>query len=406
MEKASTTLLAVAMVAAAAVGVHAATPNDLVVSPAVRRTSGIHSPSISQVAARTRKSSLTASVSSSLKSGWRKISKTITPETQTDKIDDPTSLFSKSKPGPELYVAVARLQEQSGRVEEAERQYEKALKEESDHLGAMLGYAHLLDRLGRSDEASKMYRKAAKVHPQEAAVHNDLGLYYARQGRLTEAVAALDRAIRLQPKRALYRNNMATVLVERGQLDAALMHFRAVHGAAVAHYNLGYLLDKRGDKRAARSQFAAALQKDPSFEAAATWLRRLQGPAERPASSSTARGESRPSNGLESRVPRKQIPNRRIADQPIPPPRQPAGGGPVSQSTLRFQPTKNPSPKIRKLPPLPQHRPGSTSREPTGPALTPPRNPAPRPLEDPPMPRVRPLPPVAPVAPMPPGPAH
>lgn len=383
MEKASTTLLAVAMAAAICVWDNEATPDDLVVSPAVRRTGRGHSRPIRLVAtnaAKSRGPSITESISSGIKGGWKKVTRALTPKDLTSKANDPTSVFSDARPSPELYVAMARLHEQTGRTAEAEIQYRKALKEDRDNLKAMLGYAHLLDRVGRTAEAVEFYEKAIRAHPREAAPLNDLGLCHARRGKLDDAISALERAVRLQPKRALYRNNLATMLVDDGQLDAAFTHFKAVHGEATAHYNLGYLLQKKGDRPAAAARFAAALRTNPSFKEARSWLQRLQEPAERPvapsmaapsmaapsmATQSLSDDQPRSRNALRPPAPRMQRPNSIHAGRPTV---QPARDGSISQPPLRFQPGEPGSPKLRKLPPLPKLRPSheSPSDIPTG----------------------------------------
>ena len=68
---------------------------------------------------------------------------------------DPVSLFTTAKPGVELYVAVARLYEENGRLAEAEQQYRKGLQAAPDDLRALLGYARLKDRLGQTDEVAE-----------------------------------------------------------------------------------------------------------------------------------------------------------------------------------------------------------------------------------------------------------
>ena len=113
-------------------------------------------------------------------------------------------------------------------------------------------------------------------YPQQASVHNNLGLCYARQNRLDEAVAALGHAIRLDAKNPLYRNNIAAVLVDQGRVNEAFLHLRAVHGDAAAYYNLGYLLNKKGQPQAALQDFRLALQADPSMDAARRWVEYLQ----------------------------------------------------------------------------------------------------------------------------------
>jgi tetratricopeptide (TPR) repeat protein len=80
----------------------------------------------------------------------------------------------------------------------------------------------------------------------------------------------------LEPKNPLYCNNMATVLVDQGRIREALGHLRDAHGEAAAYYNLGYLLNKKGQTQTAMQYFALAVKADPSMEAARRWLEYLQ----------------------------------------------------------------------------------------------------------------------------------
>jgi tetratricopeptide (TPR) repeat protein len=223
--------------------------------------------------------SWTDTITSPFKQGADKLGRVINPKPTGPPAvpeDDATSLKNKSKPGPELYVAIARLYEQAGKAAEAELQYQAALRESQNNLSVLLAYARLKERLEKPDEAIQLYRRAAGAHPQEASVYNNLGLCYARQGRLDEALGALRRATELEPKNQLYRNNIATVLVDQGNLRDAFAHLRQVHGPAAAYYNMGYLLNKKGQTRAALQQFNLAVQSDPSFTAARQWVQYLQ----------------------------------------------------------------------------------------------------------------------------------
>ncbi len=218
-------------------------------------------------------------ITSGVKRGFGKIgeafdskssSKTPAPE------DDAVSLKSAGKPSPELYVAIGRWYEQTGKLPDAERQYQAARKLDPDHLGALLAYARLKEQLGQRDEALWLYQRAAKAHPREPSVHNNIGLFYARQGQLDEAVAALTLAIKMAPKNPLYRNNIATVLVDQCRFREAFTNLRQVHSEAAAYYNMGYLLNKKGQTRAAMQHFALALRADPSLVSAQRWLDYLE----------------------------------------------------------------------------------------------------------------------------------
>ena len=172
------------------------------------------------------------SITSPVKKGFSKIGDALNPNSKPaakapGAEDDAISLKSKGKPGPGLYVAVARLYEQSGKLADAEQQYLLALKEKPDYLPALLGYAQLKEQLGQPDDAMRLYQRAAKAYPREASVYNNMGLYYARLGRADEAVGILTRAVELAPKNPRYRNNIATVLVDQGRLREAFAHLQA-----------------------------------------------------------------------------------------------------------------------------------------------------------------------------------
>ena len=195
---------------------------------------------------------------------------------------DPTSLAAKPpKPGPDLYVATARVYEKNGDASAAAVQYQKALDADPNNLPALLGFAALHDGQQEYGDADKLYQEAIKRHPKDAAVFNDRGLSYQRRGHLDEAARSLAKAIELQPDKPLYRNNMATLLVAMHRPNEALDQLTAVHGPAVAHYNLAILLHRKGNDQEAQYHFAQAAQIDPSMRAAREWADRLS-PNSRP----------------------------------------------------------------------------------------------------------------------------
>lgn len=219
---------------------------------------------------------VTDSVSSTFKKGVSAISKPF--ESSTPKIDpsDPTSLSAKADPSAELYVAIARTREESGDSRGAEEHFKKAIDVSPQHLGAALGYGRFLDRRGRIEEALRCYHRAIKEHPRDATPLNHLALCLASHGLPERAAPYLERAVKLAPQDAVYRNNLAMVLVEQGKNEAAFRHLVAVHDEATAYYNLGYLLQKRGDTDAARKHFAIAVRCNPKFQEAQAWLAHLE----------------------------------------------------------------------------------------------------------------------------------
>lgn len=208
----------------------------------------------------------------SVKDGLEKAGELLTFTEPVQQAPDPTALSTKAKPSPRLYVAMARLAEESRQLTAAEDYYKKALGMDPTYLGALLGLGRLNDREGKLEEALSCYQKATKAHPNDAAAWNHLGLCYARMNRLQDAKAAIEKAIRLAPKEPRYRHNLATILVGSGDLEGALKQLQAVHDEATACYNLGYLLAKKGDHTAAERYFGRALRIKPDFQEARQWL--------------------------------------------------------------------------------------------------------------------------------------
>jgi tetratricopeptide (TPR) repeat protein len=266
-----------------------------------------------------------SSITSGIKSGFSKLggsgsSGNITPA-QAPK-DDPVSLQSKAKVGPELHVAVARWYVETGNFAEAEQHYRQALKMKADYLPALLGYADLKDVIGQPGEALKFYQLAIKTAPKNAAPYNNLGLWHARHRRTDDAISSIAKAVELAPQNPLYRNNIATLLVERGQYREAFNHLRAVHGEAAAYYNMGYLLNKKGRTDDALKHFAAALRVDPSMVQARQWIEHLQQSQQSVARTPVRLAE----RGVDPRWQREAPPPAATADLPPAPRRLPPTG--------------------------------------------------------------------------------
>ena len=292
-----------------------------------------------------------SSVTGSIKQGFNKVGDFFTPKPakKTPPTDEATSLKTQGKPGPELYTAIARLYEEAGKNAEAEQYYQMALKQKPDDLAAILGYARFQENQGRANEALAEYNKAVQTHPKEPAAYNNLGLCFARRNRLNEAASALGQAVQLEPRNPLYRNNLATVLVDQNRLNDAFTNLREVHGEAAANYNLGYLLNKKGQTEAAEHYFAQALRVDPKMAAAQRWLNYLQDK-----SRETAQGGR--TNDAAARV-----------GSASPPPGFPARVISPPPPTAIPQPTTTPMPT---MPPTIASTPPQSSSAATGPVLS------------------------------------
>ncbi|MBN1911422.1 MAG: tetratricopeptide repeat protein [Pirellulales bacterium] len=217
-----------------------------------------------------------AAWSDSVASGFKRMADAVKPKTPTTRAPDPISLSSTVRPSPDLYLAVAQSYEEAGALEQAEAQYRKAVEASTDNLPAMIAYGRFLQRRERLAEAESLYQKAARAHPQDTVVLNCLGLCHAQHDQLSQAVATFEKAIQIDPAKSVLRNNLAAILVDLGRNEEAFSHLRAVHNEATTYYNLGYLLQKRGDKAAAAGHFAMALRANPQMNDARVWLEHLR----------------------------------------------------------------------------------------------------------------------------------
>jgi tetratricopeptide (TPR) repeat protein len=215
---------------------------------------------------------------------WARVTRFVSGESSQRKVigpqvppasPDDLSLSKKAELSPTLLVALAQRHEQSGNLQAAQQEYDRALAKQPDHLDALLGLARFYDRQGKFKEATRYYTEATRRHPNHPTTHNDLALCLARQGRFEEAAASLQKAVQLRPEAPLYRNNLATVLVELRRYDEALRQLQQVHPPAVAHYNLGYLLAQNEQFDEARRHYGRAVELDPHFAAARLRLAEL-----------------------------------------------------------------------------------------------------------------------------------
>lgn len=217
------------------------------------------------------------SISSAFKKAGDSISGFFTSEPRQPQVEnDPISLSNMpDEINANVYLSAARMMENGGNFEGAERQYKSCLEKFPKSRLAQISYARLLHRTQRLDESLVIYQMADKDHPKDPTICNDMGLCLARMGRKDEAMAKFHEATLGAPEDPRYRNNLAMVLVDAGRADEALSQLAYAHGKAKGHFNLGILLYRKGDHQGAANNFEAALQQDGSLTQAADMLQRL-----------------------------------------------------------------------------------------------------------------------------------
>ncbi len=157
----------------------------------------------------------------------------------------------------------------AGRLPEAIRQFEEALRlapgdvEIRDNLGVTLEHA------GRTADAIRHYQAALALKPNFPEAHNNLGNALARFKRYPEAIQQYEEALRLRPDYAETRYNLGGALDLAERTDEAIQQYEAAlrlkPDYAEAHNNFGNLLHRIGRDAEAVQQYEAALRLEPGL---------------------------------------------------------------------------------------------------------------------------------------------
>ena len=110
------------------------------------------------------------------------------------------------------WLAHARLGQafsKDGRIDEAIKEYEEALKINPDDADTHFNLANVLCRKGFFDEAIRHYQEVLRLNPNDVGCHNNLGIALFRAGRRQEAVAQFEAALRVEPDNEEARRNLA-----------------------------------------------------------------------------------------------------------------------------------------------------------------------------------------------------
>ena len=171
--------------------------------------------------------------------------------------------------------------ERSGRNRESLVAYQRALRAQPDLFEARYGLSSVCAKLGNLDGAIALLRQIVAALPDLAEARYNLGLNLwnrykkstglRRTEELDAALQELQAAVRLAPAVPNFHAALGQLLVDRQQLQPALESLRKAVDLSPANpadpmysYDLGLALRLAGDLEGAEAQFRAALKKMPA----------------------------------------------------------------------------------------------------------------------------------------------
>ena len=149
--------------------------------------------------------------------------------------------------------------------EHAISQLEQARKLEPGLKGVAYPLAVLYDRQGRLDAAQREYERALLESPKDADLRNDYGYFLYSRKSYDESKKQLEQALKLKQTHPKARINLAMTLAAEGRLEEAHAQFEEALGPAAAHHNIGLILFKSGRREEALAHLQQAAQIDPSL---------------------------------------------------------------------------------------------------------------------------------------------
>lgn len=154
-----------------------------------------------------------------------------------------------------------------GRLDDAERDFTRALRLDPRSSAALAGLGSLYLEQGRAEEAARELERAAALDPARPGLRANLALAYARGGRAAQAEEALAQAERLGLAPASAHALRGILLRERGDLTgslAALNRAVSLAPSADGFSQLGRTLAASGDRSGAERSYRKALALHPT----------------------------------------------------------------------------------------------------------------------------------------------
>jgi type IV pilus assembly protein PilF len=156
--------------------------------------------------------------------------------------------------GAEIHFELGVQAQQAGAVQDAYKEFNKALEWDPNNAEAHNAIAILLHlAFGKPEEAIVHYRKALEARPGFSEAKTNLGNVYLSQERYGEAIRLYEEALNdmMYATPFIAQGNLGWALYKKGEVERALQSIKAAvttnPGFCMGFRNLGLIYDEQGE---------------------------------------------------------------------------------------------------------------------------------------------------------------
>lgn len=166
-------------------------------------------------------------------------------------------------------------EEQHRELDTARQAYQEILNYDTKNIEAYRGLARVYLAQRDHERAVATIRKALEFYPTNGQLYADWSIVHSKQNDFANAVVKLNKARELDPENQDFMKLLAINLVCSGQVDRGVEMMSRARGQAGGHYYVALLLDRMNRTAEARTHAQRALQTNPDFQKARTFLAEL-----------------------------------------------------------------------------------------------------------------------------------
>jgi serine/threonine protein kinase/tetratricopeptide (TPR) repeat protein len=167
----------------------------------------------------------------------------------------------------QVHITMGMIQAGQGQYENAEREFQQALRLEPRNADAYRELATAYDSMGKPDKAEATYKRAIELRPDNWSSVKQIGVFYAGKGRYPEAERYLRQVVRLTPDSAKAYSNLGGLYLKMGrraEAEAQLEKSVSIEPTAFGCSNLGVLYYLQGRYADAAVQYQKATEMNPT----------------------------------------------------------------------------------------------------------------------------------------------